>query len=240
MLRYYIKYFVLYAFIVWLSLFIEVYVFMDPFFLHPKLYIMPVVMVALLAIFPAYLEYKLYNKNQEKIDIPLPKKTNFQPKKDRNDVLTGALRKDAFNEIFGMKILEAKHLQSPLSLIIFDIDHFKQINDTYGHLVGDTVLQELSHIIKDNIRSSEYFVRWGGEEFILLMPGTSLQNAAMVAEKLRRAIEAHDFDKVGKVTCSFGVTALNEKDTIKSFLERADAALYEAKNSGRNVVRVRR
>jgi len=239
MLRNYLKYFILYGAIVWFSLAVEVYVFMEPFEIHPVLYGVPLVMVAVLAIFPVLLEHKLQSKEQVRIEVAPPKRSK-KSQESRIDALTGALRKDAFNEIFGLKILEAKHLKSPLSLVIFDIDHFKSINDTYGHLVGDSVLQELARIIRDNIRSSEYFVRWGGEEFVLLLPGTSWQNAAMVAEKLRRHVEAHTFEKVGDVTCSFGVTSLHENDTIQSFLERADEALYDAKKGGRNQVKVRK
>jgi diguanylate cyclase (GGDEF)-like protein len=217
---------------------------MKPMELFPAYYVVPFIMAAVLAIFPTYLERKVKVLEKEKEQLANARRTHANSKRvsgknSKLDTLTGALRKDAFNEIFGLKIMEAKHMNQPLSLIIFDIDYFKKINDTYGHLTGDKILKEIGEVVRRNIRQSEYFVRWGGEEFIVLMPNTGLQGAKMVAEKLRRAVESNDFSDVGKVTCSFGVTQLFTEDTITSFLQRADEALYEAKKEGRNRVKVK-
>ena len=247
MFRYYIKYFLLFALIASAFFYLQVYVMMEPMPIYPKYAIMPTIMVAILSIFPALLERRLERLKEESRRTTKESKRVIMSAPDPNpgrsklkhDKLTGAISKDSFNEIIGLKIIEAKHVNSALSLIIFDIDHFKKINDTYGHLVGDTILKELAELIRSNLRESEYFVRWGGEEFVILLPGTSLQGAQMVAEKLRRAVEEHGFSEVGKVTCSFGATTLKENDTIKSFMSRADEALYEAKNEGRNQVKVK-
>ncbi len=239
----YLKYLLLFEAIVGAFLWVQVYIVIEPIEILPKYYIVPAVMAAVLAIFPTYLQKKIEVLKEEKERLQKRGKSVMNRRRsDRHtkiDMLTGALRKDGFNEIFGIKIMEAKHTDQPLSLVIFDIDHFKKINDTYGHLTGDTILKELSELVRQNIRQSEYFVRWGGEEFIILMPGTGLQGAKMVAEKLRRVVESATFSEVGKVTCSFGVTQLLEEDTITSFLQRADEALYEAKKDGRNRVKVK-
>ena len=245
MFKSYFRYVFLYGLLIALACFIEVYIIMEPMVIHSVYAVVPVGLVFILALFPA----REISVMQEKIamkevarDIDRFKETpRNTPRynKLKVDSLTGALNKESFNEIIGLKILEAKHIASPLSLIIFDIDHFKKINDTYGHGTGDVILKELSDLIRKNLRESEYFIRWGGEEFVILMPGTSVQGAKMVAEKLRRIVESATFPEVGKVTCSFGVTSLELEDTIKSFFERADEALYEAKKNGRNRVEVK-
>ncbi|MBE9528582.1 MAG: GGDEF domain-containing protein [Proteobacteria bacterium] len=125
---------------------------------------------------------------------------------------------------------------SLLSVIILDLDNFKEINDTYGHLAGDTVLKEVAGVVRKNVRSTDHLVRWGGEEFLIVSPGTGLAEADELANKLRRLIEGHDFGRVGAVTASFGLTQFREGDTEDSFLTRADGALYKAKDEGRNRV----
>ena len=241
MLSYYLKYFFLYFVICWIGIFFELYFVLEPFPLKWQYGVVPFLLVAIFAYFPAKLAYLLQENGKRKIQNNIEITRNYEKKgsKLKIDHLTNAISKDSFNEIIGFKIIESKHTNSPLSMILFDIDHFKKINDTYGHLVGDTVLRELSEVVRANIRESEYFVRWGGEEFIILLPGTSLEGAKMVAEKLRRAIETHHFSTVGKVTSSFGVSALRTNDTIKTFIERCDEALYEAKEAGRNRVKAK-
>ncbi|GAX86938.1 polar amino acid transport system substrate-binding protein [Lebetimonas natsushimae] len=146
---------------------------------------------------------------------------------------------DKLTKIYNRNIL-SKELKKLLnhrgSVIYFDIDHFKNINDTYGHEKGDFVLKELAKIIKNNIREDDFFGRWGGEEFLIILPYTSYFEAIIVAEKLRKIIESHDFDGI-KVTSSFGVTYVKKDDNEETLLERVDRALYEAKNSGRNQVK---
>ena len=122
------------------------------------------------------------------------------------------------------------------SLIMLDIDHFKEINDTFGHQAGDAVLSELASLIKENIRKDDFFARFGGEEFMIISNNISVGGAVELAEKLRLAIETHDFPLKINVKCSFGVTACKSGDTADIIIKRADNALYEAKENGRNRV----
>lgn len=124
----------------------------------------------------------------------------------------------------------------PLSVIFIDIDHFKQINDTYGHRMGDRVLIDLSNLVSKRIRESDIFGRWGGEEFVIILAQTALNDAIVLAEKLRTMVESHRFEN-GRVTCSFGVAQMIDDDTEETLIHRADAMLYVAKESGRNRVR---
>lgn len=124
----------------------------------------------------------------------------------------------------------------PLSVIFFDIDHFKAINDTYGHRAGDQALVELSSLMNIRLRESDIIGRWGGEEFVIILPHSALIEAISVAEQLRVMIEAHHFEH-GKMTCSFGVAQMIEEDTEETLIHRADAMLYVAKENGRNQVR---
>lgn len=129
--------------------------------------------------------------------------------------------------------LDASH---PASLLFMDIDHFKGVNDTYGHDVGDIILKESVNIIKDNLKSDHVFGRWGGEEFIYILPDTDSVKASEFAESLRKQIEEYSFTVVGHITMSFGVTRTRSDDTTESFLKRADDGLYKAKETGRNKV----
>lgn len=126
----------------------------------------------------------------------------------------------------------AKHF----AFILFDIDYFKDINDTYGHLIGDKVLVELTSVIQKNIREKDLFVRWGGDEFILVAEEISLEKSIKVAEHLCSSIEQHQFETIGQLTCSFGITLYKNADTLSQMISRADKALYDAKNSGRNKI----
>ncbi len=119
---------------------------------------------------------------------------------------------------------------------MYDIDRFKNVNDTYGHLVGDKVLIETSCTVAGRMRESDSLARWGGEEFMILAPHTDLEHALLLAEQVRAVVDDTTFSTVGRVTCSFGVTALCEHDTVDKLIYRADAALYQAKRSGRNRV----
>jgi len=112
------------------------------------------------------------------------------------------------------------------------------VNDVYGHDVGDYVLKALSQIAKKNIREIDYLIRWGGEEFLVIVLDTDLKGAEMMAEKIRHAIGNYSFEKVGRVTVSFGVTQYQEKDTEETFMKRVDDALYKAKEKGRDRVEV--
>jgi diguanylate cyclase (GGDEF)-like protein len=152
------------------------------------------------------------------------------------DPLTGINNRLRFAKVLHEEADRKRRTKIPMSLIIFDIDHFKRINDTYGHNVGDEVLKTLTRLISGWIRDIDLFARWGGEEFVLLLKDNDCDEAMVVAEKLRSQIASVSFPAVGKVTCSFGVTAWKQDDTEASFVARADKALYASKNGGRNQV----
>jgi diguanylate cyclase (GGDEF)-like protein len=152
------------------------------------------------------------------------------------DALTGLRNRRAFDAFAAHEINRAERTGDALSIILFDIDYFKQINDNFGHHIGDEVLIGLAQLIGGRLRASEILARWGGEEFIMLLPQTDIENAVHLAGVLRRLMEANEFPQVGKVTASFGVTQFSRGDSMDSMLQRADTALYRAKENGRNRV----
>jgi len=153
------------------------------------------------------------------------------------DILTGAYNRMQFNYFLDAEIDKVNRYGGTFSIIYIDIDHFKEVNDQYGHLVGDAVLQDFSNIVMKHNRTSDIFSRHGGEEFIIITHEANINNATKHAERLRHEIEQHTFDKVDKITCSFGVTEFRKDiDTVSSLIKRADDALYKAKKSGRNRV----
>ena len=125
---------------------------------------------------------------------------------------------------------------SSYSLLFFDIDHFKHVNDTYGHDVGDVVLKSIVNIVKDFIEDNHVFGRWGGEEFLYLFPNSDVEKALEFAERIRQTIDDTCFVTVQHLTVSIGVTMIRPEDTIDTFVKRADEALYNAKETGRNKV----
>ncbi|MDT8339848.1 MAG: diguanylate cyclase, partial [Sulfurimonas sp.] len=150
------------------------------------------------------------------------------------DKLTGIYNRRRFEEFLQIEMEVAKRHSQPLSLILVDIDHFKSVNDTYGHQVGDMVLSQTTKVISQNLRKSDIFGRWGGEEFVVICPQTNKNKAFILAEKLRASIEEHEFEKVGHKTICLGIAELEHDDNEKTLVEKADKALYEAKNGGRN------
>lgn len=154
------------------------------------------------------------------------------------DTLTGLCNRRCLNDALVREINRAARYASPLSLILFDIDHFKRINDTFGHQAGDQVLKRLTVVVGGAIRTTDLFARWGGEEFVVLLPGSGLDAARLLAEKLRVLLEKHPFPKIGQVTCSFGVTGYAPGDGLDGLMEKADFCLYRAKTSGRNRVEI--
>ncbi|MBT9569068.1 MAG: diguanylate cyclase [Thiobacillus sp.] len=152
------------------------------------------------------------------------------------DGLTGIYNRRHFDEVLTNEINRSTRFQSPLSLILFDIDHFKHINDTFGHQEGDRVLTQLALVVADATRTTDLFARWGGEEFAVLLPGCDLNVGRLLAEKLRMLLEKQAFANVGQVTCSFGVAEHVPGDGIDGLMRKADRCLYHAKASGRNRV----
>ncbi len=152
------------------------------------------------------------------------------------DRLTGAWNRRRFEESILPEIALAHRLRRPVALIMFDLDHFKRVNDTYGHGVGDTVLVDTAQIIRLHLRASDALIRWGGEEFLVMAAGTREDGALALAEKLRAAVANHAFPAVGQVTMSLGVSEYGVGEGLSDWIERTDQALYLAKNQGRNRV----
>lgn len=152
------------------------------------------------------------------------------------DALTGIANRRLFDSFLGTEIRRATRYHLPLAVMMVDIDHFKQINDTYGHQAGDDVLVELTRLVSGKVRAHDFFARWGGEEFVILSPSCDAESARLLAEKLRAAVETHPFPNIGRVTCSFGLAEYCPGDSAEMFIGRADAGLYRAKENGRNRV----
>jgi two-component system, cell cycle response regulator len=156
------------------------------------------------------------------------------------DGLTQIHNKRALFEALEKELMRARRYERDLSLLMFDIDFFKRINDQYGHLAGDHVLRELARVVQERIRREEVFARYGGEEFVILLPETPLQGAAALAENLRQRVANHAFVFQGEripVTVSIGTALLGENDKVAAdLIQRADEKLYEAKRGGRNRV----
>jgi len=150
------------------------------------------------------------------------------------DYLTGAYNRRHFSKTLHDEVARAKRYGTSLSLISFDLDHFKNVNDRFGHDVGDRVLKDVAGLMERMSRASDTFARMGGEEFIILAPSTNIDEAKLFAEKLRHALENHQIDVVGRVTASFGVAQLGDGEGEEALLKRADDALYNSKYSGRN------
>ncbi len=153
------------------------------------------------------------------------------------DKLTGIANRAMFEQVVERYIDRKKLQGEPFVLIFFDIDHFKSVNDNFGHDEGDQVLQNLTQLIENNIRDRDFFARWGGEEFILLLNHSTLEMGMKIAENLRQLVEKYDFNPVEHLSCSFSVVEFKISDTVESLLKRADIVLYRAKAAGRNCVK---
>ena len=154
------------------------------------------------------------------------------------DRLTQIYNRHKFDEIFTQEIEYTKRYNTPLSLAVLDVDKFKDFNDRYGHLIGDEVLIALTQTIQAEMRDTDTFARWGGEEFVILFKNTSVDNAQIAANKFKESIENSTHSIAGKVTASFGVTEFEDGDTTETFFKRCDTALYRAKKNGRNRVEI--
>jgi diguanylate cyclase (GGDEF)-like protein len=154
-----------------------------------------------------------------------------------NDSLTGIMNRRHFLTEIDKEMTRSQRHGHDLSLAIFDVDHFKNVNDKYGHLTGDKVLVSLCRLIQDNIRPHDIFSRWGGEEFILLSPDTNAALMADLCERLREMIANHAEEGLPPITASFGLSDYHTGDSIEGMIQRADVALYKAKYGGRNCIR---
>jgi len=163
--------------------------------------------------------------------------THYLQHQSITDPLTDLLNRRGFLNIVTPYIQSIKYNKNPFSILFLDIDHFKQINDKYGHEVGDEVLKTLSKLLRQTLRRSDIITRWGGEEFIIFLKDTPLESAIQIAEKLRQSIEKYTNTNLPQFTISVGVSQ-NTNETLENTIERADEALYRAKKSGRNKVEV--
>ena len=191
-------------------------------------------------------------KNIEEIitNFPIPeenkldviKKINFMYSHTRylslTDALTGLYNRRHFDKTVEREFLRSKRYGGDLTIAIIDIDFFKKINDTYGHICGDYVLKEVAYLILDNFRKTDIVFRYGGEEFVVLLTETSISQAEIPLQRLRKVVEEYNFlyeSKTIKVTISIGA-ASNSTENVNEFLDNADKCLYKAKETGRNAV----
>lgn len=190
-----------------------------------------------------YLEQLVYQSS-----ITLDKANTYAEilKHATTDALTNLYNRGQFDKRVKQEIASARRNKTPLCCMMIDVDFFKKVNDTYGHAVGDAILKGVSGIIIEQVRESDTACRYGGEEFIVILPFTQLSEAQIVAERLRSAVEAKLFDITSfsikgkptlEVTISIGLSEYKSSETIEAFLERVDKALYEAKRDGRNCVK---
>lgn len=152
------------------------------------------------------------------------------------DALTGIWNRSRIETVLDNEISAAIRYGRPCSVLLFDIDHFKQVNDTHGHDAGDKVLVTISNILNRSLRPTDHFARWGGEEFLVIAGNSTLECTLQLAERLRQIIETSDLGPTGNITASFGVTAWVPGDTRRTLVKRADQAMYRAKQTGRNRV----
>jgi len=194
------------------------------------------------------LEIKIEERTAELVDLnskllqEISERKNAEAMLERaatSDPLTGILNRRAMLE--QLKHQEARYHRNkdPFVILLIDLDHFKNVNDTYGHDAGDKALIEVAEHLLKNTRNQDVVSRWGGEEFLILLPDTGLQGGSVLAEKVRQDIQAHDFtagEKSVRLTLSMGIAAYREGMTLTGCIKAADAALYRAKRRGRNRV----
>ncbi len=174
---------------------------------------------------------------------PLKNATLFNQavKMAHTDPLTKTNNRTALEDSLQREIKLTQRNSSDLSIIFFDIDHFKDINDTYGHDCGDLALSSAANCIKNAVRGSDIVFRYGGEEFVILLSETNINGAKIIAERIRKSIESHTISygmKILKLTASLGISSLRENDSTDSIIKRADHAMYHAKENGRNQIQI--
>jgi len=178
-------------------------------------------------------EKKQYENNLNKYIDELRAMNARLEKMATVDVLTGIYNRRKFDDALSA-IIDMKGSSIPFSLIFFDIDNFKSINDSFGHKVGDHVLQQISKLVLDNIRATDGLFRWGGEEFILILPDANLESAENIAEKIRNLIQDYDFNIGHKITVSLGIGEHIAGESADQMMKRVDSALIRAKFQGKN------
>lgn len=166
--------------------------------------------------------YKLKISNKKLSDLALV------------DNLTNLANRHYFEHDLDFLISISKRNKSKMSMLMIDLDRFKLVNDTFGHLVGDDVLKQTAQILRESVRSTDRVFRWGGEEFIIITPETDNSQATMVAEKICQSFRDAKFDVIGNITVSIGLASYTENEVVEDWIKRADLALYQAKQSGRN------
>ena len=191
---------------------------------------------SLLLIIIALAFYKVVKDTSNEVINDLEKKVAKITRISETDDMLGIYNRSKFMDILEKEIYRSRRYDNNLALIMYDIDYFKEINDNYGHQLGDEILIKVTEIIKEKIRKIDSLARYGGDEFMIINPETSLENSYQLAERLRKEIASSKFNKVENVSCSFGVVELEVEDDLDSLLKRADDALYEAKDKGRNTV----
>jgi len=192
-----------------------------------------------LVVLSFYLLRKIFHYYTHAIDTyqsQLEIKNRTLSKLSNIDHLTKVHNRRSIERVLSKELNRAKRYNKPLSVIILDLDDFKKVNDVYGHNAGDKVLKNTAKIISDMIRESDYLGRWGGEEFLLIATETPIDKALILAEQIRKSINTYDFLEPSNVTCSIGVACMSNGETATEFVAKADNALYQAKNSGKNRV----
>lgn len=160
----------------------------------------------------------------------------------QRDFLTGVFNRKTFEKLFDELVIHAKESQKDMCLLMMDIDHFKRFNDKFGHLLGDEVLKIVARALTDTLKGRDIVARFGGEEFVVILPDTPIDGALKVAEMIRAAIASKELkrkdtgDNYGSITVSLGVARFRHNDTLPTLLKRADDALYQSKHMGRNRV----
>jgi len=197
------------------------------------------ILIAIFIIIFVYMYKKSTLLSKRKKELELEYKILEKDVKDLAfvDSMTKADSRLKFSISLADLIETSKRFESPFILILFDVDNFKKVNDTFGHDYGDIVLKNISTQVKKEVRKSDIFARWGGEEFVIILPRATIEEGIVFSEKLRRKIENIKYEKIDSVTCSFGVVKYIKGDDEKSMIKRVDELLYKAKSSGRNCIK---
>ncbi|MGD2170786.1 MAG: diguanylate cyclase [Gammaproteobacteria bacterium] len=184
-----------------------------------------------------YLEQKIYERTESLLDTQskLLEDNSELTRMALTDSLTGLSNRTHMNQILYKEFARFERHNQRFGIIMLDIDHFKNINDNFGHDVGDTVLKKLAQIFENSIRTSDFVARWGGEEFLICCTTIEEQDLLPIAETIRQLTANTEFERVGQITASLGCAAIVKGETIGELIKRADVALYEAKNNGRNL-----